>query len=78
MIRDIITVLKGRLVKAITVFEALEVSSLVRAVIFRNTSQIISNKSYVCILQKIHVCTFEDCLGQKKKGFISTESIHSP
>lgn len=77
MNKYIIIVLIGKYMKAITSFEAPKMSSLARADIFCSTSQIISNKVYVCLLQKIHVCTFEDCLGQKTKGFIGTESIHS-
>lgn len=77
MIRDTVIVLIGKFMKAVTGFETPEMSSLARADIFCSASQIISNKAYVCIRQKIHVCTFEDCLGQKKKGFIGTESIHS-
>lgn len=73
----IVIVLIGKYMKAITSFEAPKMSCLARADIFCSTSQIISNKVYVCLLQKIHVCTFEDCLGQKTKGFIGTESIHS-
>lgn len=73
MIRDIIILLIGKFMKAVIVFEAPEMSSLAKADIFCSTSQIISNKAYVCILQMIHVCIFEDCLGQKKKGFVGTE-----
>lgn len=36
--------------KTITGFEAPEMSSLARADNFRSTSQIISNKVYVCVL----------------------------
>lgn len=55
--------------KALIVSEASEMSALVRADIFCSTSQMMSNKTYVCVLQKMHVCMHEDCLGQKKKRF---------
>lgn len=59
--------------KTIVIFEASEMSSLMRADIFCSTSEILSNKTKVCAFQKIHVCTFE--VGQEKSCFICTESI---